>query len=486
MAQNLTRSDREHLATLDATAQASLVRAGELTRSELVEAAIARIEQLNPTLNAVVTTVFEQALAGAEAAPADAPFCGVPFLLKDLAMEAEGIRFCEGSRFLSGHVSTVDSESVVRMRAAGLVMLGKTNTCEFGLKPTAEPLLFGATANPWDTGRTPGGSSGGSAAAVASGMVPMAHGNDSGGSIRIPASCCGLFGLKPTRARNTFAPLYGDAFGGWAVEHALTRSVRDSAALLDVTRGPAPGDPYAVPPPERPYVDEVGRPPGRLRVAYTTRTADGRPPHPECRRALEDTVALCESLGHHVLERDLTELTPDVGERIGMVYDAAAVWIVRYWSRIVGRAPERDELEPFTWALYERGLAATGGDYLLAVTDLQSFARRVAAAFQGFDVWMSPTLAQLPPPLGSMTETPEEPFRGNDVAGELVAFPLVVANITGNPAMSVPAHWAEDGLPVGVNVMAAFGDEGTLFRLAAQLEEARPWAHRRPPVWAGA
>jgi len=483
MSAGLTPYDVDTVAALDATAQAELVRSGELAPVDLVDVAIARIERLNPALNAVVTTAFDAARETAVRPSMDGPFAGVPLLLKDLAVEAAGLRFCEGSRFLRDNVSTVDSELVVRLRRAGLVLIGKTNTPEFGMRPTVEPALFGATANPWDTTRTPGGSSGGSAAAVASGMVPMAHANDVGGSIRIPASACGLFGLKPSRARTTFGPLYGDVFVGWGVEHAVTRSVRDSAALLDATAGPLVGDPYAVPPPERPYEEEVTRSPGRLRVAWTARTDRGGEPHPECRRALDETVELLNELGHDLVERDLTELDDTVGEAIGTVYGAATVWIVGYWTRLLGRPPEPDELEPFTWALLEHGRRVSGGDLLLAVTDLQAFSRRVAGVFEEVDVWLSPTLATPPLPLGVMRVDPGDPWAGNAESGEMVGYPLVVANITGGPAMSLPLHWTDDGLPVGVHVMAAYGGEGLLFRLAAQLEEARPWAGHRPPVW---
>ena len=264
----------EELALLDATAQAELVRTGQVSPAELVTAAIERIEALNPVLNAVVTPVFDRAAEAARAGPAG-PFAGVPYLVKDLAVEMEGVRFTEGSVFLASHVSRFDSELVLRLRRAGLVILGKTNTPEFGMAPACEPVLFGPTRNPWDTRRSTSGSSGGSAAAVASGMVPFAHGNDLGGSLRYPASACGLFALKPTRARNPFGPEYGDVAAGGAVEHALTRSVRDSAALLDATSGPDLGDPYWAPPPARPFLAEVGADPGRLRIGYTTRTPDG-------------------------------------------------------------------------------------------------------------------------------------------------------------------------------------------------------------------
>src|SRR5215510_7517076 len=307
---------------LDATAQAGLVRTGQVSAGEVVTAAIERIEALNPALNAVVTPVFDRAVDAARTGPTG-PFAGVPYLLKDLACEMEGVRFTEGSRFLAGQVSTSDQDLVVRLRQAGLVIMGKTNTPEFGLAPACEPVLFGPARNPWDTGRSTSGSSGGSAAAVASGMVPFAHGNDLGGSLRYPASACGLFALKPTRARNPLGPEYGDVAGGGAVEHALTRTVRDSAALLDATSGPDVGDPYWAPPPARPFAAEVGADPGRLRIGYTTVTPDGDPGHPDCVAAAEHAARLCASLGHEVTETGWPGFTPEVGEAIGTIITAA-------------------------------------------------------------------------------------------------------------------------------------------------------------------
>ncbi len=335
------------LAALDATAQAELVRRGEVTPAELVDAAIARIEALNPLLNAVVTPTFERAIDAAGASPSG-PFAGVPFLLKDLACEMEGVRFTEGSRFLADNVSRVDQELVVRLRAAGLMMLGKTNTPEFGMAPACEPVLFGPTRNPWNTDRSTSGSSGGAAAAVASGMVPFAHGNDLGGSLRYPASACGLFAVKPTRARNPLGPEYGDVAGGGAVEHALTRSVRDSAALLDATSGPDVGDPYWAPPPVRPFAEEPGADPGRLRIGFTARTPNGDLGHADCVAAVEHTARLCESLGHDVFEVEWPGFTPPVGAAIGTMIQGVTAWILAYWIRHVGREPGPDEIEPLT------------------------------------------------------------------------------------------------------------------------------------------
>jgi amidase len=468
-------------AAFDATAQAELVRRGEVTALELVEAAIRNIEALNPTLNAVVRPLFDSAVAAAKGAPSG-PFGGVPYLVKDLAIEVAGAPFSEGSRFLRDNVSTGDSELALRLRRAGLVLLGKTNTPEFGLVPTCEPELYGPTRNPWDLTRSTSGSSGGSAAAVAAGLVAAAHANDLGGSIRFPASACGLFGLKPTRARNPLGPQYGDVGGGAAVEHALTRSVRDSARLLDATCGPDLGDPYWAPPPVRPFAAEVGADPGRLRIAYTPRKPDGTLGHPDCVAALHDAVALCASLGHDVVELELPGLTPEVGDAIGTMFTGVVAWIVGYWIRQVGRAPAPDELEPLTRAYWDAGEKVSAGQYLLAVGELQRFSRTVARFLAEYDLWLTPTMSTPPPPIGVITSTPDEPLRALEAGAPTVAYPLVVANITGNPAMSVPLHWNAEGLPIGVHFLGRFGDEATLFRLASQLEAARPWIGRRPPV----
>ena len=472
------------VSTLDAVAQAALVRAGAVSAVELTQWAIERIESLDPALNAVVTPTFDLALAAARAVPTQAPLAGVPFLLKDLVAEMAGVRFSEGSRFLRDVVSHYDSELVQRLRRAGLVVLGKTNTPEFGMVPTCEPVLHGATRNPWDTDRSTSGSSGGSAAAVAARLVPMAHGNDLGGSLRYPASACGVFGLKPTRARVPLGPEYGDAISGWACEHALTLSVRDSAALLDAVSGPAPGDPYLAPAPRRPFLAEVGRDPGRLRVGYSVRTAEGGVGHPDCVAALDDAVRLLDDLGHDVVEVGLPGLGPDVGAAIGTVFNAATAWIIGYWSKRLGRPPAEEELEPLTRAYWEEGRRVSAADYLLAIEECQRFARGVATWLGDLDVWLTPTLSTPPAPLGAITSTPQEPLRALEAGGATVAYAGVVANITGNPAMSVPLWWSADGLPIGVHFLGRYGQEATLFRLAGQLERARPWAGRRPPICA--
>lgn len=474
------------LAGLDATAQAALVQRGDATPVELVEAAIERIETLNPRINAVVATAFDRALDEARALAPDPtrPFAGVPFLLKDLITEAAGMPFTEGSRFLRDNVSTHDQELVVRLRRAGFVIVGKTNTPEFGMAPHCEPRLFGPTRNPWNTEHSTAGSSGGSAAAVASGMVPAAHANDLGGSIRYPASCCGLFGLKPTRARVPLGPEYGDPIGGMAIEHAVTRSVRDSAAILDAVAGPELGEPIPAPPVERPFLDEVGTPPPPLRIAYSAVAADGHATDPDCVTALDDAVALCEQLGHRLTEQWLPEITPRVGEAIGTGYGAAVAWILAYWIRETGREPRDDELEPLTRAFWEQGRSTTAAAYLTALEDLRAYGREVARFFETVDVWLTPTLAQPPPKIGEMQSTDDAPLAGLERSSQFVAYPGIVANITGNPAMSVPLTWNADGLPIGVHFLGRYGGEATLFRLAAQLEGARPWAGRRPPVFA--
>jgi amidase len=471
------------LSLLDATAQAELVRIGEVSATELVRAAIERIEALNPTLGAVVSTTYDEALARAAARPSG-PLAGVPFLLKDLVIERAGTPFTEGSRFLLGNVSTVTSELAARLERAGLIVLGRTNAPEFGMVPTCEPLLHGPTRNPWSPDYSTSGSSGGSAAAVASGMVPMAHGNDLGGSIRYPAAACALFGLKPTRARVPLGPLYGDVVGGMAVEHALTRTVRDSALLLDLTAGPAPGDPYPAPPLVRPLADEVGLDPGRLRIALSTRRADGQPTHPEARAAAEAAADLLSGLGHEVTEAELPGLTEEVGHAIGVMFDALTAWIIAYWTRVVGRAPGEDDLEPLTWAYWQAGLGVSAADYLGAVETIQRFARTVAGFLTTYDVFLTPTLSAPPAPIGWITSTRDDPYRALQRGGATVAHAGVVANLTGNPAMSVPMTWTAGGLPMGVQVLGRFGDEATLIRLAAQIEATRPWSDRVPPVHA--
>ena len=399
------------VAWLDATAQAALVKAGEVRPIELVETAIARIERLNPALNAVIDTFFDAARAAAAGDIGDGPFAGVPYLLKDLIAEYAGTALGEGSAFLAGHYTADrDSELVARLKRAGLIVLGKTNTPEFGLVPTTEPSLTGPTRNPWDRARTPGGSSGGSAAAVAAGMVAMAHANDGGGSIRVPASCCGLVGLKPTRGRNPLAPHYGDAASGLVVEHAVTRSVRDAAALLDATAGPAPGDPYWAPPAPGRFLDAVGRDPGQLRIAFSTVSLTGVPAHPahaDCVAAARDAAELCAALGHAV-----EEAAPAIdGElalrRFGEIWAGFLGWAIADWQRRTGRTPVEADFEPATWRLYLAALRQTGADYLIALQDLQRLSREIAGWFADYDLMLTPTMAEPPVLIGHFDYSPE-------------------------------------------------------------------------------
>ncbi len=467
---------------LDATAQAELVRRKDVQPIELVEAAISRIERLNPRLNAVVTRMYDQARAAGAGPLPEGLFAGVPFLMKDLLAEYAGVRFTEGSAFLDGrYVPPTDSELTRRLKRAGLVIVGKTNTPEFGILPTTEPRLFGPARNPWDLGRTPGGSSGGSAAAVAAGMVPMAHANDGGGSIRIPASCCAVFGLKPTRGRNPLGPHYGDIFSGLVVEHAVTRSVRDSAALLDATSGPDLGDPYAAPPPARPFREEIGAPPGRLRMAFTTTAATGVPVHADCVSAVRDAGKLCADLGHEVTEAAPELDGNEISQAFITVWAAGTAWTIDDWARRTGQTPSPDRFEPLTWGLYEMGARRTASAYLLALQDLQRVARQLARFFAGYDAWLTPTLGEPPVPLGSFDPTPDNPMQGLFRAAQFVPF-TPICNGTGQPAMSVPLFWNRENLPIGVHFVGRFGDEATLFRLASQLEQARPWAGRWPAL----
>ncbi len=472
------------LAALDATEQAGLVRRGEAAPIELVDAALERLARVNPRLNAVVTPMAEEARAAARGPLPEGPFRGVPFLLKDLQALYAGVRYTAGSRLLADFVSPLDAELVQRHRRAGLVVIGKTNTPEFGILPVTEPALFGPARNPWDPERTTGGSSGGSAAAVAAGVVAVAHGNDGGGSIRIPASCCGVFGLKPTRARITLGPLVGDVMNGLPVDHALTRSVRDSAALLDATQGPAPGDPYMAPPPARPFLDEVGADPGRLRVAWTARAPIGTEVHADCRAAVEDAAGLCEELGHEVTEAAPPVSGDELYQAFLTVWAAGVSANVDLIAGMLGRGLEAGLLEPLTAGLHETGARVPAPAYLNAVASLQRTARVVAAFFLAHDVLLTPTVARPPIPHGALRQNEGDAMEALRRAAEFVPF-TALFNATGQPAMSVPLHWNGEGLPIGVQFAGRYGDEATLFRLAAQLEAARPWAGRRPPVWAG-
>lgn len=470
----------DDLAFADATAQAELVRRGEATPTELVEAAIARIEKVNGELNAVIHPLFERALAraGSPDLP-DGPFKGVPCVVKDLDGTLAGAPYHMGCRMLAeaGYVADRTSYLFEKLEAAGFVIVGKTNTPEFGLNPTTEPVVYGPTRNPWDPARSPGGSSGGSAAAVASGMVPVGHAGDGGGSIRIPASECGLVGLKPTRGRVSLGPAEGESWGGLVVRHVVTRSVRDSAAVLDAIAGPMPGDPYWAPPPPRPFAAEVGADPGRLRIGFVTEVPGGfGTTHPDCVAAVEDVARLLEALGH-VVEPGGPDALGDPSLTDAFV-PAFCVWTAHDVDRLaemVGRPAGPSDVEEGTWALAEVGRGISGPQFHAALVRLQAFSRAVAAWWAAdHDILLTPTITEPPPPLGSFPP-------GSTKAAELVPFTLPF-NVTGQPAISLPLYWNGEGLPIGVQLVGAAGREDLLIRLAAQLGAARPWADRRPRV----
>jgi amidase len=479
----------DDLSLLDGIAQADLVRNGDATSLELVDAAISRVEKLDPELNAVIHPLFDKARAAAAEVLPDGPLRGVPMVVKDFACHTAGDPFCEGFAFLKriGWIEPEDTYLAAKFRAAGLVFIGHTNTPESGILPTTEPHAFGPTHNPWDTLRSTGGSSGGSAAAVASGMVPIGHANDGGGSIRIPASECGLVGLKPTRARVSIGPEFGDVMSGMVCELAVTRTVRDTAAVLDAVEGPMPGDPYGVAPPSRPYTREVGADPGRLRIGLLTRAPSGATTvKPDCVDAAEDAARLLESLGHSVdLAYPVALDEPDFTSHFITLWSSGNAWILDYWSRRTGQTIGADDVEPLTWALAETGRSFTSAQYLGAVEYLQGYSRRVASWWvdEQFDLLLTPTIAEPPPLLGEFEATADNPLAGLFRAAEVVPF-TPPFNVTGQPAISLPLHWNEAGLPIGVQLVAAFGREDLLLRVAAQLEGARPWITRIPPVHA--
>jgi amidase len=474
----------DELAMLDATAQAELVRRKEVTPLELVDAAIARIERLNPTLNAVVTPLFGAARAAAASATVPAgPFRGVPFLLKDLDINAAGQPLHCGMKFLRRRnwIEPRDSYLAEKFRAAGLICLGKTNTPELGLSVTTEPEAYGASHNPWNVDHSTGGSSGGSGAAVAAGLVPIAHASDGGGSIRIPASECGLVGLKPSRGRVSLGPEHGEYWHGLVISHVVSRSVRDSATALDAIAGPMPGDPYVAPPPRQPFGTDVGAPPGSLRVGIY----DGKL-HPDCAAAVAATGRLFSGLGHRVEAAYPAAL--DEHDAVVRSFSAlVASWVARSldeWSARAGQAIGAGDVEPGTWALAELGRSVSAPLYLDAVQWLHGYTRRLATWWHdGFDVLVTPTIGAPPPRLGELLPTPDDPTAGTDKALALIPF-TVPFNISGQPAISLPLHWNAAGLPIGVQLVAAYGREDLLIRIAAQLEQTQPWAARRPAVHA--
>ncbi|MGI9452288.1 MAG: amidase [Geminicoccaceae bacterium] len=472
-------NDRE-----DGLALGERVRRGEISAAELVETAIERIEAHNPTLNAVVTKVYEQALDAARQQTPDGPFAGVPFLLKDLGGALAGVPFTGGSRFFKDACPPEDSVLVRRYKASGLIPLGRTNTPEFGLNASTEPVLFGPTSNPWDTEKTPGGSSGGSAAAVAAGLVPLAHASDGGGSIRIPASCCGLFGLKTTRARNTMAPYLGESLAGCSVEHVVSRTVRDSAAALDASAGPAPGDPYMAPLPARPFLDEVDAEPRRLKIAIATEAFSGMPVHQDCINAADQTGRLCEQLGHIVEPASPSFDAEQLDHDYNRLFAVGATANIRQRAKALDRPFDPEGFERVTLAMMARADEIGAADYVQLLNRLHAICRQICAFFEGYDLLLTPTLAQPPVALGHLDMMMDDLDAYADRLWRFASFTYQF-NVTGQPAMSLPLHWNDDGLPIGVQFVGCYGDEATLLQLAGQLERAAPWHDRHPPIWAG-
>ena len=462
----------------DGLGLAELIRRKAVTPDEVLDAAIARVDARNPALNAVVMELYDHARQAIAAGLPNGPFTGVPFLLKDLGSALAGARTTRGSKFFAAlPAQTHDSVHVTRLKQAGLVIYGKTNTCEFGLSLTCEPQLYGPSRNPWDTTRTPSGSSGGAAAAVAARMLPMADASDGFGSIRAPAAACGLIGLRPTRARNTMAPFLGEGMGGLSIEHAVTLSVRDCAALLDATSGPGPGDPYVAPPPARPYLAEVGADPGRLRIAATRIAPNGAPVAADYLRVLRETADLCTELGHEVhdadpaIDRDLV---------IATFRTLSAVNVLNaLQSHPEGRDPAPDEVETVVFRTMQLAKTIDAASYMRATQAAHRLGRQMAAFHADYDVLLTPALGTLPPKLGWIDMTMDDLDEYWDRVFGFSPF-TVWFNLTGQPAMMIPLGQTESGFPIAVQAVARYGDEACLFRLAAQLEAARPWIGRKP------
>jgi amidase len=474
------------LSDLDATAQAELVRTGDVSPTELVDDAIARIEKLNPELNAVIHPLFDKARDQARGDLPDGPFKGVPIVLKDLDGHTAGDPFHSGNKILKelNYKPDHDTYSHASLREAGFVFVGKTNCPEFGLVPTTEPLAYGETRNPWNVEHSTGGSSGGSAAAIASHMVAVGTAGDGGGSIRIPASECGLVGLKPTRGRVSLGPDLGEIWKGLVVRGCLSRTVRDSAAVLDVMAGPRPGDPYAAPHLERPLRDEVGVDPGKLKIGVALEAPQGLAVvDPECETAVRNALEALAELGHEVVEEgapaglDDPQLISDATNLIS----AWTQWELSHWGAIIGREFTQEDVEPETWAFAEMTADVKAVDYILASERLEAAARESALWWTDFDILVTPTIPTPPPPLGSFRSPPDNPLHGVFMAASIVPF-VAPFNISGQPAISLPLHVTSNGLPVGVQFVGAAGREDLLVRLASQLEDARPWAERRAPI----
>jgi len=467
---------------LDATAQAELVASGKVTPLEMVNAAIERVERYDGALNALTYRWFDAArqLASSSELP-EGPFRGVPYLLKDLYAAEAGKPLSNGSKAYKAadYVSTEDTTLVARYKASGLISIGRSNSPEFGSVPVTEPEAWGPTRNPWDLTRTSGGSSGGSAAAVATGIVPIAHASDGGGSIRIPASCCGLVGLKVSQGRISMGPLRDESNLG--VEHCVSRSVRDSARLLDATHGPGIGDVIIAPTPRRPFVEEVGADPGRLRIGLLDFNPRGGEVHTDCVDGVHKTAKLLESLGHHV-EPGFPEILSDneIGRAFSMLWSTNMGTAIRRFSDALGREMTPNDIEAMNWAQAEFAKGVNAVDYSLAQASSVKFRRAIQSWWsQGWDLLLTPTLSAPPLLIGSLPNNPEHPMTPLMTGGAWVSFTSQF-NISGQPAISLPLHRDANGLPIGMQLVAAYGREDVLIRIASQLEQAAPWAHLKP------
>jgi amidase len=489
----------------DALALAELVRQRQVTPMELCEEAIERIERVNPKINAVVTRMYDQGRRAASNPLLDGPFVGVPLLIKDLAYAYSGVPMTSGCKALKDYVPAYDNEMVLRLKKAGTVIIGKTNTPEFGLLGVTEPELFGPCRNPWSTDRTPGGSSGGSAAAVAAGMVPMASGGDGGGSIRIPSAYCGLFGLKPTRGRNPTGPDHGQIWQGAVQNHVITRTVRDSAAMLDATQGPDTGAPFEICPPAGSYLQEVSQYPGRLKIAFDTHSPIGTAVHPECVRGVEKAAHLLEDLGHF-LEED----RPDIDGK-GLAHSYLTMYFgevaadIDELDSVLKRKAKPEDVELMTWTLGLLGRTFSAGYLVQALRRWDRAARKMGLFFQKYDLYLTPTTAYPPAKIGELQPKPFEVLlmkvvnalklgrllKSSGIVDQMAEQSLKrtpftqLANVCGLPAITMPLYWTPDGLPCGVQFIGSFGDEARLFRLAGQLEKTQPWFNQQPPMASG-
>ena len=495
----MTQTHLPEVLAADAVGLGEMIASRAIHPREAVTTVMGQIERYEPDLNAVCARRYEQALREAERPLPASPLAGVPFLIKDMGQTVAGMPHTLGSPMRRDVIAERDSALVARYQAAGLLIVGQTNVPEFGASADTRSPLHGAARNPWDTARSPGGSSGGSGAAVAARYVPAAHGSDGGGSIRIPAAMCGLFGLKPTRARTPKGPRAAEGWFGLSVDHVLTRTVRDSAVLLDIAAGPDPGAPYFAPPPSRPFLEEASRPPGTLRIAVSTGAMLASKLHPEGRRAVEKTAQLLEDLGHRVAEaRPAAEAGP-LRRAMTVMVAADLARNIAAAGREAGRKPTEEMFEPGNWALAKLGRRLSAPALAEAIEHVKNAGRSIAPFFDDYDILVEATIAGAPPLSGAMDPSPRQlrALRTLGRAPGRAAVNLAVAkaaarsldhipntplwNATGQPAMSVPLHW-EDGLPVGVQFTARYGEESLLFRLASQLENARPWSHRLPPL----